>query len=396
MKEKAAIEDEYLRSTNTAYSTALDVRQALSAAFFDFVDERQKESTEKAISEINKEEAALTKSLANREIALADYSEQLEALNDKKREQEEEANKTLIDRVNDGIKVAGIQVTKSFAEARKTAATESSKQFIDVLQRQEEKRRALVEEGKTEEEAAALASAEFQEEIAARRKQGLEDLATSAAGTFLNLIAEGENAGDALLVSIFDSLMSAVPAIVAQIFGTAIGTLGPILGPIAAGALTATFYGLISLAKSATIGAADGEVPIVGPGGPRSDNLLRRVSPGEAIIKQKAVRAGRNEELLSLMNKRAVALEDLPEFWDGIDIPSTDHLLAVPLGVGPDPEQMKALTQEVSKQTEAVTANQQKQTKKLDHMYERLSTIAERVNVRPGKGPGIDDWARRW
>ena len=68
----------------------------------------------------------------------------------------------------------------------------------------------------------------------------------------------------------------------------------------------------------------------------------------------------------------------------------------MPLGVGPDPEQMKALTQEVSKQTEAVTANQQKQTKKLDHMYERLSTIAERVNVRPGKGPGIDDWARRW
>src|SRR5207244_2991399 len=95
------------------------------------------------------------------------------------------------------------------------------------------------------------AAADFESRINQRRSQALEDITAAAGSTFLSLIAKGESASKAFGKVVFDTVEKAIPSLVGLIFGQSIATLGPILGPIAAGALTAVFIGLTELARSA-------------------------------------------------------------------------------------------------------------------------------------------------
>jgi hypothetical protein len=114
------------------------------------------------------------------------------------------------------------------------------------------------------------------------------------------MIAQGENALKAFGRSVFDTIKALIPAFVTQIFGTSIGTLGPIAGPVASGVLTASLYGLLSVAENAIVGLKDGVINLQGAGTSRSDSIPAMLSKGESVINARSTQI--NEPFLRYAN----------------------------------------------------------------------------------------------
>ena len=114
------------------------------------------------------------------------------------------------------------------------------------------------------------------------------------------MIASGEDALKGFAKSIFQTIKALVPAFITQIFGTSIGTLGPIAGPIASGILTGSLYALLGVAENAILQLKDGAININGAGTSRSDSIPAMLSKGESVINARST--AQNEPYLRFIN----------------------------------------------------------------------------------------------
>lgn len=301
-KERAEIEEKFLRETNRFYQFALDVKTALEQAFTDVVDDETRKQAEKRKGELDSDLESLKRKAIAGELSLNDFQKQASKITEEQAKVQQTLAQDTFDFDRD-IKRAGIVVAESFEKNRVAATQKASEELLasenDLFQLR------LSLDGKSAEEQAKIQEdiKKKEDELNDKRIAGLENLAASASATFLTALAQGEDAGKAFGRLIFDTIQQAVPGIVALIFGQAIATLGPILGPIASGALTATFYGLIALARGQIQGNASGDIRIKGPGSRTSDSILRRVSVDESIVSARGTLAPGNEEALRWMNK---------------------------------------------------------------------------------------------
>lgn len=110
------------------------------------------------------------------------------------------------------------------------------------------------------------------EEAASTAHDAYYAMAIGIGASFAQMAAEGKhNIGEFVLFAL-DGLMKLVPVIVAEIFGQALGQLGPIGGAIASAGITAAFMGLVGVAKSAVLagyklGGYTGDIPEDAPAG---------------------------------------------------------------------------------------------------------------------------------
>jgi len=114
------------------------------------------------------------------------------------------------------------------------------------------------------------------------------------------MIASGEDALKGFAKSIFQTIKALVPAFITQIFGTSIGTLGPIAGPIASGILTGSLYALLGVAENAILQLKDGVINLQGAGTSRSDSIPAMLSKGESVINARST--AQNEPYLRFIN----------------------------------------------------------------------------------------------
>ncbi|GEP09280.1 hypothetical protein [Methylobacterium gnaphalii] len=151
--------------------------------------------------------------------------------------------------------------------------------------------------------------------------RGLDDARSTAQGIFSgfgNDLARGSTFADAMtsaLTRLESKLIDmATSGLVDQLFGksgtSGTGLLGGLIGGSGGGSL---FSGLGKL-----LGFADGG-PVYGPGGPRSDNLLIRASPGEYVVN--AAATSQHRGLLDHINGGGM-FNRLMGFADGGLIPS--------------------------------------------------------------------------
>lgn len=324
---------EYYRTTNLLHAVSLSVEEGLREAFDRKQDDRAKQEAAKKRDELDKETRDLEDALVKRQIGYREYYEKLRQLQ-KKREEIARESEGKVSAISDFFRQAGIAAATSFEKQQLTIVSKARTDYLSSITRREERRKQLVEEGLDAETAAAQAASENQQQIDEARTAALTSTVTYASAQFLSLVAQGENAGVAMATVVFDALQASIPGIVASIFGQSIGTLGPILGPLASAGLTAAFYALVGLAKGAIIGREHGGIVT---GGRQLIWINERNRP-EFVVNDRSVSASDNLPALEWTNRTHKPLreyfreETRRRSLQPFTVPSLSHVVVTPSG----------------------------------------------------------------
>lgn len=219
---------------------------------------------------LDAEEKDLTTSLAKREISFEDYAAKMADIDAQRQQAMEDTEVTFMDRLKEVQDKTVASLLRSQSAAISGFVTD---QFKDAEGN-------VTEKGKIIGEAVTGLSEQF----AALAESGKATL-----GDF----------GNAAAAVAFDAVSKMIPSFVAGILGSSITALGPIAGPLAAAALTASLQLLLGSAKAA-LGFKDGVVDLEGPGTETSDSIPAWLSRGESVITASSTRA--NKEELAWMN----------------------------------------------------------------------------------------------
>ena len=233
--------------------------------------ETQDKLRQEKLAALDGEEADLKKSLASRSISFEEYAAKMGDIEAKRQEQ----STSVGDQFISTLKTAGDQAVSSVLKSQSEMFKENAKEL------------------------------EGNEKI-------FNEFIGQTLGGFGELVASGKatlgDFGKMAAGAAFDAVAKMIPTFVTGILGTSITTLGPILGPLAAAALTGTLYGLLGLARSAA-GFKDGVVNLNGPGSETSDSIPAWLSKGESVITAKATKENRKE--LEWMNRTGMSISYL-------------------------------------------------------------------------------------
>lgn len=326
-QERAKIEQDYRRKSSVLWRLYYSFLDALNESFRVDVDKSKQKQYDDEKRKLAADEQALKEQLKRKEISLEQYNQKVRALQEERLKiAQEEGAKT--GSIEESFRQAGIAATATSEKQQTDIATQERGRYVELVTKREEvlkeRRDALIKKGETEASAATLAEAQITTETAEQRTKALQNTVAEAGTAFLSLVAQGEDASNAMATVVFDGLQKSIPAIVAAIFGQSLSTLGPILGPIASAAVTAAFYGLVAIARSSIVGNAKGDVNIQGPGTATSDSILRRLSKGESVQTAASTAADGNADAYRWANrtgrplrdyyaKQAFALSDMPK-----------------------------------------------------------------------------------
>jgi TP901 family phage tail tape measure protein len=253
-------------------------------------------------SEYEKETDVLNEQLKNREISYSEYNTKIVDLENKKNEKLKELESERFDFVD----IINDQLTESFkklANNVKETFEQQSQAVIGYQDKLTDYQKQLEEGVITELEYNELTT-QAQKDKEDALTSSYEAIAVSSGATLASLIADGESFTTALARTALEGLQALVPVFIAEIFGQSLGQLGPIAGPVVAGALTATLQGLISVAQSSIGGANDGVIGLSegNKGKPKGkDSILMMLAPNESVITSQAT--AKNKPYLEFINK---------------------------------------------------------------------------------------------
>lgn len=298
------------------------ISNALQVALLDQFNadrlKKERETNQKIRDEklaaLNSEETDLQKSLADRSISFEEYASKIAEIDANRAKTEEETNISALEKFKAASEQAfntiGQQQSKILIDSanarriKQTALDEAElakKKKFEALKGQEGTQAFL--DAQEAYNKAQKEAADNDAKLYGIRTSTLEDFAGNAIAQFGALAATGKatlaDFGKAAAGAAFDAVAKMIPSFVTGILGSSITTLGPILGPLAAAALTGTLYGLLGLARSAA-GFKDGVVDLAGPGTETSDSIPAWLSKGESVITASSTRA--NKEELAWMN----------------------------------------------------------------------------------------------
>jgi len=259
--EKEQAEQEYLRKRSGLYSAVDKIAQGMRN--IDIEETKKKNKDE--IKEIERQRRELADKLSKREITIAEYYDRERQLADKA---EKLRNKQTAINMKEALRIVS-EASREYADRAAQAMLEMAERRNALIVRSYEIE-AEIERLKTEMQAAELMKRyelyeEYRNRIEVLERERAAVQAEAAKTTsdvwaksaelmtanFAMFAAESENLGKALVKSLFATAQAMVPTFIAIIFGKSIASLGPIAGPIAAAALTATLYGLLAAARSA-------------------------------------------------------------------------------------------------------------------------------------------------
>lgn len=262
--EKLAAEQAYLNKRSNVYAVLGDV----TSSFKTLNLAKTKKDLSSEISSIESNRKALEDSLSKREISTQEYLEKDAELNEKSRQlkkaQDAQAGldwKAAASALGDAMqKQADAQIALIDVHFAKRQALEARN--LELAQQIEDAKTAMIKAA-LDERADLYAEAEAKKALATE-EQGKNDkeLAKNSGAVWtdtMNLMgtqfaafaAQSGNIGQALAKSLFATAKAMVPTFVTMFFGQSISQLGPILGPITSGVLTASLYGLLAVAESA-------------------------------------------------------------------------------------------------------------------------------------------------
>mgnify|MGYP006269489757 CR=1 FL=1 len=241
-------------------------RRDIVKAFTDAVDEVRKKSAEKAMeaakntAALDAEEAALLRSLKNREISYEEYSNKIAELDKKRLENQDDAQKSassvLKTEFSAVVKGLNASLTETFGQLRKTADEDFKK---------------TAESGELNYQA----------------------LATSAATLFGTLVVNGANAAESARQVLKQTAAQVLDTLVAPIIGSYLSFLGPFALPVALAAVGS----LKALLNSAISGFREG-----GFTGTGSERDIAGVVHGQEFVHTASV-TRRNRPLFEYLHK---------------------------------------------------------------------------------------------
>lgn len=273
-ENKKKIEDEYALRANVGARANEAIKGAFLQEFSTVRIEEERRLQEQLKTERDKaladEEKSLQDSLASRSLSFDEYATQVSAINSKRLEEEESKEDKFVQK----LKRTGDAAASAFLKSQSEAFAKQA-------------------EGMTG----------FDKQIT--------EFASTAIGKFGELASSGTatlaDFGKATAGIAFDTVAKMIPSFVTGILGSSVVQLGPILGPLASAALTASLYGLLALARSA-VGLKDGAVSLDGPGSETSDSIPAWLSRGESVITAQATKHNRSE--LEWMNKTGKSISE--------------------------------------------------------------------------------------
>lgn len=305
-KELRAIDSKYAVTVTSLYEDiAKTFAESLASYDTSNIIDKNKEiedSISSVKSEYEAETEALNEQLKSREISYSEYNAkivELEAEKNDKLKELEDQRFGFVDIIND-------QLTESFkklAENVKESFAEQSQAVIGYQDKLADYQKQLEDGVITELEYNELTT-QAQKDKEEALTASYEAIAVASGATLASLIADGESFTTALAKTALDGLQALIPVFIAEIFGQSLGQLGPIAGPVVAGALTATLQGLVSVAQSSIGGANDGVVGLneSNKGKPKgNDSILMMLAPNESVITSSGT--AKNKPYLEFINK---------------------------------------------------------------------------------------------
>lgn len=254
--DKLTVQTDFLKSTSAAFAAATNIATDLSNAFRD-------------LHKLNSADAAAADEREHQR-RMANAEDEAQSL-----EKRLKAGVILYEEYQNSINALEADTRAAESEAR---------------QKREEKE-AKIREAKIQAVTAALASeAQKQTDIfiesAKKGEANYDALAAGVISNFAAMTVAGASFADAALASLIDLVSKSILAYIPEIMAAAAGLLGPIAGPIAAGALIAGIQLALGSAR-AQIGAETGVVGITAsynkPRG-RTDTIPVWLAAGESVF----------------------------------------------------------------------------------------------------------------
>jgi len=244
-RKKNALEAENIRKSTSLMGEALRVSESIFEAFNKPFDNSRAEGIQEEIDLLKEKENNELDALKSGEISYNEYVARLNDIDqerlDKTKELQSET-RGIWDTFNEGI-AAGMEASLQLSTKNMAETWAEFGALFDT-----ESGRRLSKNG---------------EDVKKLEKIGEQSL-VKAGQQFVQLLAKGDNvlraAKKAILGTIVDTVMQGVQANIPLIISTASGLLGPIAGPIAAGALIATVLALASKAKATISRYSGGEM----------------------------------------------------------------------------------------------------------------------------------------
>ena len=273
---KKVIDEDYLRATNAVYDATRQLVGDLTDAFRDIwstaaAKQRAEEERDhqKRLADIKSEEDALKKKLQRGQILWEEYQAEQDKLDDRRREAQEQQAERTSARDNDKRQRISAAIQKT--------ADQQYKLWADAT---------------------------------AKGETAYDRLAVAAGASFAAQIAAGQKWSDAMLIMLLENMSHALTVYIPEIMAASVGLLGPIAGPIAAGAAIVTIQAYAAIAR-AQLGAQDGVVePTTAYARPRGakDTMQIWITPKEAIMNEEAT--ARNRDALRWANRTKSDLAD--------------------------------------------------------------------------------------
>lgn len=305
-KELEAIDRKYTVTTIDLYE---DLAEKIGASFSSFDATKfinTNKDIEKSIDGVKKkyteDTEALKKELDNKKISYQEYNEkvlELETAKNEKLKQLEADRVGFIDILNSQLSESLGKLAVEYQDAFKikvTAVLELNDKLKDLQEQYEAG--AITEQ----EYAEQTTQAQLSKEDALQKSY--ETIGVASGLMLGQMLADGESFTTALAQTALAGLQQLVPIFIAEIFGSTIGQLGPIAGPITAGVLTAALQALVGTAQASIGGANDGVIGLneSNKGKPRgADSILMMLAPNESVITAQGT--AKNKPYLEFINK---------------------------------------------------------------------------------------------
>lgn len=336
-EERRKIELDSANQSRTMLTSLLSFNDAFAAELGKKQDNQLSEETKRKREELDKQVADLQEQQKQGVLSYQEASEKIMALEQEKTaamQAEGEKRSALENALTQGSRAIAASLTGTIIEEERKRQEriallreDAAQKTIEIQALQAEITRARAA-GDADAEQAAMTRIERAKidlavtdtEQTQLMQDNAEKMLIAAGASFANLVAQGENAGKAVLKVAFDVLQGMIPILTAQIFGITaaspanIATLG-VWGAVQFVALTAALQGLVSLARSAA-GFKDGVVGIKGPGTTTSDSIPAWLSRSETVVTAKGTLAkggvADNADIFRWVNKTGKPIEDYP------------------------------------------------------------------------------------
>ena len=315
--KKSQIEIDYLKKSQPFYASLTDFADNLSKAFSEIKFEINNNNSKEIESKYKEQQKALVDNLKSQKIAYTDFVNQMNELDQQRKEQVINTNEEIINAINNALKEA-FQKTIETAQNTLQTSLKNYSNYSKAIQGYKEEEAKINKDfaSKSLDEQVVLYDKLMElnkQKVEAEKKQ--QEILQEAyiqtgmiiGATFSKMVAEGKSAQKAFVLSALAGAKAMVPIMIVQILGEEFIRSG-LLGIATSAVLTGLLYAALSAAESAVSRAKfyKGVVNLQGPGTSTSDSIPAKLSRGESVIPASATRKNIKELNYLLNNDKRV------------------------------------------------------------------------------------------